>query len=52
MFAALAAPERRQRSAVAILLYPGITALNAVGPWEVLSRVSCPASSAETGPGL
>jgi putative intracellular protease/amidase len=24
---------------IAILLYPGVTALNAVGPWEVLSRL-------------
>src|SRR6185312_14975066 len=24
---------------VAILLYPGVTALDAVGPWEVLSRM-------------
>jgi putative intracellular protease/amidase len=24
---------------VAILLYPGVTALDAVGPWEVLSRI-------------
>ena len=24
---------------VAILLYPGVTGLDAVGPWEVLSRV-------------
>jgi putative intracellular protease/amidase len=24
---------------IAILLYPGVTALDAVGPWEVLSRV-------------
>jgi putative intracellular protease/amidase len=25
---------------VAILLYPGVTALDAVGPWEVLSRLA------------
>jgi putative intracellular protease/amidase len=24
---------------IAILLYPGATALDAVGPWEVLSRI-------------
>src|SRR3977135_2902902 len=24
---------------IAILLYPGVTALDAVGPWEVLSRM-------------
>ena len=24
---------------IAILLYPGVTALDAVGPWEVLSRI-------------
>jgi putative intracellular protease/amidase len=24
---------------VAILLYPGVTALDAVGPWEVFSRI-------------
>jgi putative intracellular protease/amidase len=24
---------------IAILLYPGVTALDAVGPWEVLSRL-------------
>ena len=29
----------RPRSQIAILLYPGATALDAVGPWEVLSRM-------------
>jgi hypothetical protein len=24
---------------IAILLYPGVTALDAVGPWEILSRL-------------
>src|SRR5262249_15622660 len=24
---------------IAILLYPGVTALDAVGPWEILSRM-------------
>lgn len=24
---------------ISILLYPGVTALDAVGPWEVLSRI-------------
>jgi putative intracellular protease/amidase len=32
--------EERRRTQIAILLYPGVTALDAVGPWEVLSRIS------------
>jgi putative intracellular protease/amidase len=28
-----------QQRQVAILLYPGVTALDAIGPWEVLSRM-------------
>jgi transcriptional regulator GlxA family with amidase domain len=31
--------KKDQRFQVAILLYPGVTALDAVGPWEVLSRM-------------
>ncbi len=31
--------RRDKRFQVAILLYPGVTALDAVGPWEVLSRM-------------
>jgi transcriptional regulator GlxA family with amidase domain len=31
--------EKSQRFQIAILLYPGVTALDAVGPWEVLSRI-------------
>ena len=31
--------EQPRRFQVAILLYPGVTALDAVGPWEVLSRM-------------
>jgi transcriptional regulator GlxA family with amidase domain len=29
--------EKHRRFQIAILLYPGVTALDAVGPWEVLS---------------
>lgn len=31
--------HERKPFQVAILLYPGVTALDAVGPWEVLSRI-------------
>ncbi|HXF12350.1 MAG TPA: DJ-1/PfpI family protein [Terriglobales bacterium] len=31
--------EKPRHFQVAILLYPGVTALDAVGPWEVLSRM-------------
>jgi putative intracellular protease/amidase len=31
--------EKAGRFQIAILLYPGVTALDAVGPWEVLSRM-------------
>jgi putative intracellular protease/amidase len=31
--------ERSKRFQIAILLYQGVTALDAVGPWEVLSRM-------------
>lgn len=31
--------ERAKRFQIAILLYPGVTALDAAGPWEVLSRM-------------
>ncbi len=31
--------ENGTRLQIAILLYPGVTALDAVGPWEVLSRI-------------
>jgi putative intracellular protease/amidase len=31
--------EKARRFQIAILLYPGVTALDAVGPWEVLSRM-------------
>jgi transcriptional regulator GlxA family with amidase domain len=31
--------ENSTRLQIAILLYPGVTALDAVGPWEVLSRI-------------
>lgn len=31
--------ENARRFQIAILLYPGVTALDAVGPWEVLSRL-------------
>ena len=31
--------EKVGRFQIAILLYPGVTALDAVGPWEVLSRM-------------
>lgn len=31
--------EKGPRFQIAILLYPGVTALDAVGPWEVLSRM-------------
>jgi putative intracellular protease/amidase len=31
--------ENARRFQIAILLYPGVTALDAVGPWEVLSRM-------------
>ncbi len=31
--------EKPKRFQIAILLYPGVTALDAVGPWEVLSRM-------------
>jgi transcriptional regulator GlxA family with amidase domain len=31
--------ENDRRLQVAILLYPGVTALDAVGPWEILSRL-------------
>ena len=32
-------PTTEQPLQIAILLYPGVTALDAVGPWEVLSRL-------------
>lgn len=32
-------PDRKKSLQIAILLYPGATALDAVGPWEVLSRM-------------
>jgi putative intracellular protease/amidase len=31
--------EKEKPFQIAILLYPGVTALDAVGPWEVLSRM-------------
>jgi putative intracellular protease/amidase len=31
--------ERDRPFQIAILLYPGVTALDAVGPWEVFSRL-------------
>jgi hypothetical protein len=31
--------EKARRFQIAILLYPGVTALHAVGPWEILSRI-------------
>jgi len=31
--------EKRRPFQIAIVLYPGVTALDAVGPWEVFSRV-------------
>jgi transcriptional regulator GlxA family with amidase domain len=31
--------EKQKPFQIAILLYPGVTALDAVGPWEVLSRM-------------
>jgi putative intracellular protease/amidase len=31
--------KKDKRFQIAILLYPGVTALDAVGPWEVLSRM-------------
>jgi len=31
--------EKAGHFQIAILLYPGVTALDAVGPWEVLSRM-------------
>jgi transcriptional regulator GlxA family with amidase domain len=32
-------PKKGAPFQIAILLYPGVTALDAVGPWEVLSRI-------------
>lgn len=32
--------DREKKHQVAILLYPGVTALDAVGPWEVFSRMN------------
>jgi putative intracellular protease/amidase len=37
----------KKPSQIAVLLYPGVTALDAVGPWEALSRMSDTGSSAE-----